>query len=249
MIGVLCLGYMIDEGLSLGRLICTFLARPGCVWVKTDSVIREFRSAMVENLKSAIQYWFTGIVKPVETFRRFQSNENKLQISLWIVLLFSFMYAITAYFLYRVGILPAIEPWVPISEERYYLYQAFWTIPWGLVTAIMMGGVAHIMAVLGRRYTEQYFFEDALLVNAMAWVIPSFVFMWLPETFVVSIVRDIPWPGWTEILRLAVFPVIWQVVLVVIGMRETHRVGWVRGILIAVVVTGLGFLMFLPVMR
>jgi hypothetical protein len=207
------------------------------------------RSETAENLKSAIQYWFRAIIRPAETFRRFQSNKNKLQISLWVVVLFSFMYAVTAYILYRVGILPAIEPWIPIAEERYYLYQAFWTIPWGLVTAIMISGVAHIMAVLGRRGTEQYSFVDALLVNAMAWVIPSFVFMWLPETFVVSIVGDIPWLGWVEILRLAVFPVIWQVALVLIGMRQTHRVGWIRGILIAVVVTGLGFLMFLPVMR
>lgn len=205
---------------------------------------------MIENLKFAVQYWFMAIVKPVETFRRFQSNRNKLRISLSIVLLFSFMYAITAYLLYRVGILPAIEPWVPVAEERYYLYQAIWTIPWGLVTAIMIGGVAHIMAILGRQGTEQYlFFEDALLVSTIAWVIPSFVFMWVPETFVVTIVGDIPWPGWIEMLRLAVFPVIWQVVLVVIGMRQTHRVGWIRGILIGIVVTGLGFLMFLPVMR
>lgn len=204
---------------------------------------------MIENLKSAIQYWFTGIIKPIEIFRRLQSNRNKLQISLWIVLLFSFMYAITAYLLYRVGILPAIEPWVPIAEERYYLYQAFWTIPWGLVTAIMMSGVAHIMAVLGRQCTERYSFEDALLVNTVAWVIPSFVFMWVPETFIVSIVGDIPWPGWVETLRLAVFPVVWQVILVAIGMRQAHRVGWIRGILIGVTVTGLGFLMFLPVMR
>lgn len=204
---------------------------------------------MVENLKSAIQYWFMAIIKPVEIFRRFQSNKNKLQISLWIVLLFSFMYAITAYLLYRVGTLPAIEPWVPIAAESYYLYQAFWTIPWGLVTTIMMSGVAHVTAILGRRCTEQYFFEDALLVNALAWVIPSFVFMWMPETFIVSIIGYIPWPGWVEVLRLAIFPVVWQVILVVIGMRQTHHVGWIRGILIGVVVTSLGFLMFLPVMR
>jgi uncharacterized membrane protein len=204
---------------------------------------------MIENPKFAVRYWFTAIVKPAKTFGRFQSNRSKLQISLWIVLLFSFMYAITAYILYRVGILPAIEPWMPIAEERYYLYQTFWTIPWGLVTAVMISGVAHVMAVIGRRCTEQYVFEDALLVNTTAWVIPSFVFMWVPETLVVTIVGDIPWPDWVEILRLAVFPVIWQVVLVVVGMRQTHHVGWVRGILIGVVVTGLGFLMFLPVMR
>lgn len=204
---------------------------------------------MVENLKFAIQYWFMAIIKPVEIFRRFQSNKNKLQISLWIVLLFSFMYAVTAYILYRAAVLPAIEPWVPIATERYYLYQAFWTIPWGLVTAIMISGVAHVMGTLGQRSTERYFFEDALSVNTIAWVIPSFVFMWVPETFVVSIIGDIPWPGWAEVLRLAVFPVVWQVVLVVIGMRQTHHVGWIRGILIGVVVTSLGFLMFLPVMR
>lgn len=52
-------------------------------------------------------------------------------IALWINLIFAILYAMTALVYYAIGRLPATEPWMPVAEERYYLYQAFWTLPWG----------------------------------------------------------------------------------------------------------------------
>jgi len=64
---------------------------------------------------------------------------------------------------------PAIEPWLPVPEERYYLYQTFWTIPWGMVTALMLAGVIHVSAVLGRLGPIGAAYDDALSVLAPVW--------------------------------------------------------------------------------
>ena len=113
----------------------------------------------------------------------------------------------------------------------------------------MLASIAHVMAMLGRDNPSPCAFEDALVVNSIAWVIPSFVLMWLPETFLVPFFGGVPWPGWVDLLRLSLLAPIWQVALVVVGMRKTHGVGWIRGIVIGLVVTGVGFGMFLPIMR
>jgi hypothetical protein len=121
--------------------------------------------------------------------------------------------------LYQVGRLPAIDPWIPVAIEQYYFYQTFWTIPWGLTTGMMLAGIAHVIAVLGRGNTE-YTYEGALVVISISWVIPSFVLMWLPETFLPPFIAEgMPWPDWVEVIRLAVLSPIWQVCLTVIGIR------------------------------
>jgi hypothetical protein len=204
---------------------------------------------MRSKIGRAFRYWLGAIVRPGDVLDAFRADPDKLVISLWILLLFALLYSITALILYFVPVLPAMEPWIPITRESYYLYQAFWTIPWGLATGIMLGGIAHILAVLGRGEGSPFTFEDSLAVNSIAWVVPSFVLMWIPETFVVPFTGSLPWPPSIEILRLAVLPPIWQTTLVFVGMRKTHRVSWFRGIVIGVTVTCASFLMFLPVMR
>lgn len=70
-------------------------------------------------------------------------------VAFWVNLIFAALYAITALIYHVIGRLPAVDPWMPIAEERYYLYQIFWTIPWGLVTWIVFSGVAHLLAIAG----------------------------------------------------------------------------------------------------
>ena len=197
----------------------------------------------------AYRYWFMAIVKPGETLEAIKAEPYKLNISLWILFFFSLMYSFTAIILYSVKVLPAIEPWLPIAKERYYLYQTFWTIPWGLATATIMAGAAHIIAIVGRHRSDSFNFKNAMAVTAIAWVIPSFVFMWLPETLVVPFYGGSPWPSWFEVLRLSVFAPVWQLILMVVGMRETYAVSWIRGIIIGLVAVALSFIMFLPFMR
>jgi hypothetical protein len=199
------------------------------------------------NILKSIRYWFGAIIKPRQVINNFKDDPQKLPISLWILLMFSFLYTVTALLLYLGGALPAIDPWMPIPTERYYLYQTLWTIPWGFATAILMAGIAHVMAVLGREGGGT--FEDALMMVTIAWVIPSFVLMWLPETFLAPFFSGLPWPEWVEVVRLSILAPIWQVALTVLGARITYRTGWVRAVSIALVTTAASFLMFLPFMR
>ena len=57
----------------------------------------------------------------------------------------------------------------------------------------MLAGIIHVIAVLGHRDRVGAGFEDALAVTSIAWVVPSFVLMWLPETFVVPGTGGVPW--------------------------------------------------------
>lgn len=149
---------------------------------------------MISQIGCAYLYWFKAIFKPGEVFDTFRSDPKKLEISLWILFFFAIFHSITALILYFAQVLPLIDPWIPIAKEKYYLYQTFWTIPWRLATAFMLAGIAHVMAMLGRDNPSPFTFKDALVVNSIAWVIPSFVLMWLPETFVVPFFGGVPWP-------------------------------------------------------
>ena len=204
---------------------------------------------MVSQIGRAFWYWFRAIIKPGEVFDDFRSNPDKLQISLWLLFFFAIFYSVTALILYFVQVPLLIDPWIPVTKEKYYLYQAFWTIPWGLASAMMLAGITHVMAVVGRRDVSRFTFEGALLVTSIAWVIPSFVLMWLPETFIVPFFGGAPWPGWVDLLRLSILAPIWHVALAAIGIRKTHQVSWIRAIVIGLVFVGVSFGMFLPIMR
>jgi len=38
---------------------------------------------------------------------------------------------------------------MPIPSEPYCLCRTFWPVPWGSATAIKLGGIAHVLAVVG----------------------------------------------------------------------------------------------------
>jgi hypothetical protein len=176
------------------------------------------------------------------------ARSDKVAIAFWTNVIFAILYAITALITYAMGRLPALEPWVPIAPERYYLYQVFWTVPWELATWIAFSGVAHLLAIVGRPTPSPYQFEDALMVCGLGWVVPSAVLMWVLETMPVPIF-GVFWPGWMETLRLMVLPPVWQTLLVAVGLGETHEIGWLRGLAIGIVTVLVFFVSFLAYMR
>jgi hypothetical protein len=203
---------------------------------------------MKSNVIDALTYWFRATLWPKQAIIELKYHPNKLAVAVWINVIFAALYAITALIYYAIGRLPAVEPWMPISPEKYYLYQIFWTIPWGLITWIAFSGVAHLLAIAGREDPTPYTYEDALVVCGLGWVAPSAILMWVPETILVPIF-GVFWPAWVETLRLMVLPVAWQIVLVAVGLRETHDVGWVRGLGIGLMTVVVFFISFLAYMR
>lgn len=196
----------------------------------------------------AIRTWLKATIRPRRVFRELITEPRRVAIAVWINVIFAALYAMTALIYYAIGRLPAVDPWIPIAPERYYLYQVFWTIPWGLTTWIAFSGIAHLLAMVGRAASTSYRFEDALVVCGLAWVVPSTVLMWIPETLLVPLFGAF-WPTWVETMRLMVLPVAWQILLVTVGLKETHDTGWLRGVGIGVVTVLVFFVSFLAYMR
>ena len=201
----------------------------------------------MSSILPAIRYWAQATVRPGRAIRALKGHPSKVAIATWINLIFAALYTITVVIYTLIGRLPAFPPWIPVAAERYYLYQAFWTIPWGLATWIMMAGICHLLAIAGRRGRSGYQFEDALVVCAIGWVVPNLICMWIPETLLVPL--RVSWPGWVETLRLMVIPPLWQTTLVAIGLRVTHQVSWLGAILIGLLSVAVFFIMFLAFMR
>jgi len=204
---------------------------------------------MRASISQGLCYWLRATIDPGEVFRALKADPRKASVSFWITFIFSLLYSITPLLLQWSGIRPAIPPWMPLEAERYYLYQPLWTIPWGLATWIMIAGMCHLLAISGREEAAGGQFEDALAVFAIAWVVPSFYFMWIPETLVAPFLGRGTFPVWLEMLRLMVLPVIWQVYLVARGLRTTHQASWARGIAIGLFTYTAFFVMFLAFMR
>ena len=201
-------------------------------------------SALIRGLK----YWFKAYAKPGNTLDEFRADPDKVEVSFWINLIFAFLYSITPLLAYLVHRDIRIEPWLPIAKESYYLYQTFWTIPWGIAVWILLGGVSHLLAIIGKKDGSKHAFDDALMVITLGWVMPWFVCGWLPETLVF-----IPFDLWIhpliDILRFSAFPVIWQTILVAYGLRRTHGLSWIYGIVIGLVTNGVMFIMFFTFLR
>jgi hypothetical protein len=201
----------------------------------------------LSNIPLAIRYWARATVHPGAAIRALQHHPSKVAVAFWINLIFAALYTVTVVIYTLIGRLPAFTPWIPIAAERYYFYQAFWTIPWGLATWIMMAGICHLLAIAGHRQRVGYHFEDALVVCGLAWIVPNLICMWIPETLLVPL--GVAWPAWVEIPRLMVIPPLWQVGLVAIGLRITHEIGWLWAALIGLLSVVIFFVMFLAFMR
>jgi hypothetical protein len=201
------------------------------------------------SISRGLSYWFRATINPGEVFQELRAEPHKKSVGFRIIFIFGLLYTITPLLLQVAGIRPAIPPWMPVRTERYYIYQPLWTIPWGLVIWIMIAGMCHLLATDGREGVAGGQFEGALAVFAVAWVVPSFYFMWIPETFIAPLLGRDAFPMWLEMLRLMVLPVIWQVYLVALGLRITYCTIWLKGIAIGLLSYVVFFIMFLAFMR
>jgi hypothetical protein len=97
-----------------------------------------------------LYYWSKAYCIPGETVDVFRTDREKLLVSFWINLTFAFLYSISALLGYLAGQEILIDPWVPVGRESYYRYQVFLAILWGLVTWIMLAGICHLLALVGK---------------------------------------------------------------------------------------------------
>jgi len=158
-------------------------------------------------IKKVLYYFGKFIVSPKKAPEEIAKDKSGLWIGLWWVIIFCVCYSVTVLIFYFLGHVPMSTPLLPIPLEKWYLVQTFTTLPVGLAGFLAYSGLAYILCKLvkGEGSFDQTFSSQAFTVH-----IPTFIFMWIPETFLAPILiangmDTLPWPDWVENLRILSF--------------------------------------------
>ena len=138
---------------------------------------------------------------------------------------------------YTLGQVPVTEPFLMIPLEKWYLIQTFTTLPVGLAGFLSYSGLTYLLCKAVRGSGD---FDQTLASQAFTVHVPTFIFMWIPETFLAPIliingIDPFPWPGWVENLRVFVLPFVWIFIISVIALSQIHNIRWWKSLIIVVV--------------
>jgi Yip1 domain len=182
-------------------------------------------------------YFYRFIVNPASATEEISQDKSGLWVGLWWVIIFCVCYSVTVLIFYLLGHTPASKPFLTIPLEKWYLVQTFTTLPVGLAGFLSYSGLAYILCKLakGQGSFDQTFSSQAFTIH-----IPTFIFMWIPETFLALIliangIYTFPWPDWVENLRIFVFPFAWIFVISTIALSKIHRIPWWKSLIIILV--------------
>ena len=199
---------------------------------------------MVNLVSKAIYFFGRMIYAPRATTRMMLQEQHKLALGLIYTLGFAFLYSITSIILYFAKVIP-LAPVLPLDPKQWYLYQAFYTIPLGLIAVLLFAGVAHALARgLGGTGT----WDASFMVLSLGGVLPWFFFTWLPETFYLPFAGGVPFWGTTGDILRQIIPAVWQLILCVVIFQISQRVSYWTSlitVLIGMVPFGLLFAVFI----
>jgi hypothetical protein len=205
---------------------------------------------MLERFWRAMRYWLLAVSHPGDVLDVAQRDLHRVRIGFYIILVFSILYSLTALLLWSRGRVPLLESWVPgISPGEYYLYQAFWTLPWMVVAWLGVAGLVYLFTSMGGK---EAFYEDSLMISALSISIPYLMFWWIPETFLLPAMGPgsaLRWPELFELERKYAFPGLWQLLIVAFGMRKLNNTGRHFCILAGLLAVGTFLGLYLPFMR
>ena len=172
-------------------------------------------------MKKWFLYFSRMITRPRTTAGIMLGAKDAVSLGFLYTVGFSFLYSLTSALLYWRGNLP-LGALLPIPPERWYLYQAFYTIPVGFASIALLAAVAHGLARLlggsGR-------WQDSWMLLSLASTLPWIFFTWIPETVFTLLGRPFPWGGTIEVLR-QIIPALWQIILGVIVLGTAQRITW-----------------------
>ena len=187
--------------------------------------------------KRIFHYFYKFIVSPHKAAEEIANDKSGLLAGLWWVVIFCVCYSVTVLILYLLGHVPVSKPFLTIPLEKWYLVQTFTTLPVGLAGFLSYSGLAYILCKLakGEGSFDQTFSSQAYTIH-----IPTFIFMWIPETLLAPILiahgmHSLPWPDWVENLRIFFFPFAWIFIISTISLSRVHRIPWWKSLIIILV--------------
>ena len=188
-------------------------------------------------IKRIFHYFYKFIVSPHRAAGEIAEDKSGLWAGLWWVIIFCLCYSITVLIFYFLGHTPVTTPFLPIPLDKWYLVQTFTTLPVGLAGHLTYSGLAYILCKLAKGKGD---FDQTFASQAFTIYIPTFIFMWIPETLlapflIASGMHTLPWPEWVENLRIFVFPFIWIFIISTIALSKIHNIQWWKSIIIIIV--------------
>jgi hypothetical protein len=161
--------------------------------------------------------------------------------ALWLgmsFLLFGLLvYAGVSLLFFELGRRPASTPLLLFPMDRWYLVQAFITIPIGVGATFTYSGIAHAVC---RSFGGRGTFSATFGSSAFSLHLPMLIFMWIPEIWAALTLlfeggHALPWPTWVEVLRVFLIPLPWAAVISCVALARIHRLAWWKAGLAVVV--------------
>ena len=182
-------------------------------------------------------YFYKFIVDPARATEEIAQDKSGFWAGLWCVVIFYVCYSVTVLIFYLLGHTPVSRPFLTIPLERWYLVQTFTTLPVGLAGFLSYSGLAYILCKIAK---GEGTFDQTVSSQAFTLHIPTFIFMWIPETLVAPFLiangmTTLPWPDWVENLRVFVLPFIWIFVISTIALSKIHNIRWWKSIIIILI--------------
>jgi len=182
-------------------------------------------------LGRVLRYAWRWILRPVRTAVEQLDEKQNLWIGFWTVAVFGLLYAIAALLLWLAGFLPAFPPVMPITDEDYYLWQTFFTIPWALGSWFVAGVTMHLW---NRLFSREGSLPGILGLIGPASVVPWFFFTLIPEIGILPIVGPPPpWPDWIDIAR-QIIPSLWMLALFFVATSKVYSTRWLVSLVSAI---------------
>ena len=187
-------------------------------------------------IRRVLHYFHAFIVAPKRASSEIAKDKSGVWTGLWWVIIFCLCYSITVLIAYVLEQVPVTQPFLTIPLEKWYLIQTFTTLPVGIAGFLSYSGLAYLLckAIGGTGDFDQTLASQAFTIH-----VPTFIFMWIPETFLAPIliingIDPFPWPSWVENLRVFVLPFVWIFIISVTALSKIHNIQWWKSLIIVV---------------
>lgn len=168
-------------------------------------------------------------LRPRATAKAITDDPAALNYGLCAWLLMGAMYTITVCLGWLNGFGAVVEPWLPIPPEDYYFWEMFFVIPVYFLVFITAAGTMQLVA---RGLGGGGSFEHTFTIVAMGGILPTFIFMWLPETLLMALFPSLRaealggfsfLPGWADAVRQLIVPV-WTIAVYSLALSTAKAV-------------------------
>jgi len=195
-----------------------------------------------ERFRKFVAYAWGTLIRPGSTFERLQNEPGAVAYGSFAVLLVGALYTGSQYIGYLNGFGACWQPFLPFPAEKYYFYQTFFTIPvFWLTTLVYAAVVQYFSSFFGGKGK----FEHSMAVAAFGFHVTMLPLMFLPETIYFIFNIHAPMPGLelcgtlglglaADNIRLGL-AVLWQLVVVTIGLQKVQKFSWSKALLIGLI--------------